>query len=32
MEENINKKIELRDKLISFFNANKLKIYTLIGL
>ena len=30
MEQNINNKIELRDKLISFFNTNKVKIYTLI--
>ena len=30
MEQNINNKIELRDKLISFFNTNKLKIYTSI--
>ena len=32
MDQNINNKIELRDKLISFFKTNKLKIYVLIGI
>ena len=30
MEPNIDRKIELKDKLISFYKANKLKIYLLI--
>ena len=32
MEQNENKKIELKDKLISFYNTNKVKIYTFIGI
>ena len=27
MEQNVNNKIELKDRLISFYNNNKLKIY-----
>ena len=32
MEQNENNKIELKDKLISFYNTNKIKIYTAIGI
>ena len=32
MEQNENNKIELKDKLISFYNTNKVKIYTFIGI
>ena len=30
MEQNKNNKIELKDRLISFYNTNKIKIYTFI--
>ena len=32
MEQNENNKIELKDKLISFYNTNKIKIYIAIGI
>ena len=32
MEQNLNKKIELKDKLVALFQENKLKIYSLIGI
>jgi len=32
MEQNLNKKIELKDKLVSLYKENKLKIYSLIGI
>ena len=30
MEQNVNNKIDLKDRLISFYNNNKLKIYIII--
>ena len=32
MEQNLNKKIELKDKLVSLYKENKRKIYSLIGI
>ena len=32
MEQNLNKKIELKDKLVNLFKENKLKIFSLIGI
>ena len=32
MEQNVNNKIELKDRLISFYNTNKIKIYIFIGI
>jgi hypothetical protein len=32
MEQNLNRKIELKDKLVTFFNENKLKIYFLTSI
>ena len=32
MDQNLNKKIELKDKLVALFQENKLKIYSLIGI
>ena len=32
MEQNLNKKVELKDKLIVFYKENKLKIYFLISI
>ena len=32
MEQNIENKLEIKDKLIDFFNKNKLKIYLFIAL
>ena len=32
MEQNLNKKIELKDKLVALYKENKLKIYSLIGI
>ena len=32
MEQNLNNKLELKDKLISFYNSNKLKIYSLVSI
>ena len=32
MDQNLNKKIELKDKLVTLFQENKLKIYSLIGI
>jgi len=32
MEQNENNKIELKDRLISFYNTNKIKIYIFIGI
>jgi hypothetical protein len=32
MEQNKNNKIELKDRLISFYNTNKIKIYIFIGI
>ena len=31
MEQNLNKKIELKDKLVALYTENKLKIYSIIG-
>ena len=30
MEQDVNNKIELKDKLVNFYNSNKKKIYTFI--
>ena len=32
MEQNLNKKIELKDKLVALYTENKLKIYFIIGI
>ena len=32
MEQNLNKKIELKDKLVNLFKENKLKIFSIIGI
>ena len=32
MEQNLNKKMELKDKLVALYKENKLKIYSLIGI
>ena len=32
MEQNLNKKIELKDKLVALYKENKLKIYSLVGI
>ena len=31
MEQNVNNKIELKDKLISFYNTNKYKLFVIMG-
>ena len=32
MEQNLNNKVELKDKLFSFYDSNKLKIYVFLGI
>lgn len=32
MEQNLNNKVELKDKLFSFYDSNKLKIYAFLGI
>ena len=32
MEQNLNKKMELKDKLVALYKENKLKIYSLVGI